>query len=58
MRLTQSILKRKFPSVHKPLRIEAPPKISASKRAFEKYKSRGLFLEFTVVQYSGLTVTN
>ena len=42
----QSKLKRKFPSVHKPLRILAPPKISVSKRAFEKYKPRGLFSEF------------
>ena len=46
IRLAQSILKRKFPSVDKPLRIKAPPKISPSKRAFEKYKSRDLFLEF------------
>ena len=28
------------------LRIWAPPKISSSKRAFEKYKPRGLFSEF------------
>ena len=28
------------------LRIQAPPKISLSKRAFEKYKPRGLFSEF------------
>ena len=35
IRLVQSILKRKFPSVDKPL-----------KRAFEKYKPRGLFSEF------------
>ena len=46
MRLTQSILKRKFPSVDKPLRINAPPKISPSKRASEKYKPWGLFSEF------------
>ena len=46
MRLTQSMLKCKFPSVDKPLRIKAPPKISPSKRAFEKYKPRGLFSEF------------
>ena len=32
--------------VDKPLRIQAPPKISPSKRAFEKYKPRGLFSEF------------
>ena len=38
--------KRKFPSVDKPLQIQAPPKISPSKRAFEKYKPRGLFSEF------------
>ena len=38
VRLAQSILKRKFPSVDKSLRIQAPPKISPSKRAFEKYK--------------------
>ena len=46
IRLAQSILKRKFSSVDKPLRIQAPPKISPSKRAFEKYKPRGLFSEF------------
>ena len=46
MRLTQSILKRKFPSVDKPLQIKAPPEISPSKRAFEKYKPWGLFSEF------------
>ena len=45
-RLTQSILKRKFPSVHKPLRISAPPKINPFKKGFEKYKPRGLFSEF------------
>ena len=28
------------------IRIQAPPKISPSKRAFEKYKSGGLFSEF------------
>ena len=33
--VAQSILKRKF-----------PPYISPSKRAFEKYKPRGLFSEF------------
>ena len=46
MGLFQSILKRKFPSVDKPLRILAPPKIDPSKRAFEIYKPRGLFSEF------------
>ena len=46
VRLAQSILKRKFPSVDNPLRIKAPPKISPSKRAFEKYKPWGLFPEF------------
>ena len=46
IRLAQSILKQKFPSIHKPLRIQAPPKTSPSKRAFEKYKLRGLFSEF------------
>ena len=45
-KLAQLILKRKSPSVHKPLQIEAPPKISPSKRAFEKSKPRGLFSEF------------
>ena len=45
-KLAQSILKRKFPSDHKPLRILAPPKISPLKRAFEKYKPWGLFSEF------------
>ena len=39
-------MKRKFPSMDKPLRIQTPPKISPSKRAFEKYKPRGLFSEF------------
>ena len=43
LKLAQLILKLQFPSVHKPLRILAPPKISPSKRAFEKYKPRGLF---------------
>ena len=46
IRLAQLVFKRKFPSVDKPLRILAPPKISLSKRAFEKYKTRGLFSEF------------
>ena len=41
-----SILKRKLPSIDKPLRIQAPPKVSHSKRAFEKYKPRGLFSDF------------
>ena len=35
-----------FPSVDKPPWIKAPPKISSSKRAFEKYKPLGLFSEF------------
>ena len=43
LKLAQLISKLQFPSVHKPLRILAPPKISPSKRAFEKYKPRGLF---------------
>ena len=47
-KLAQSILKRKFPSVDKPLRIKAPPKISHSKRAFEKYKPGAYFWNFTV----------
>ena len=46
IRLAQSIFKRKFPSVDKPLQKEAPPKISPSKRAFEKYKPQDLFSEF------------
>ena len=46
IRLAQSVLKHKFPSVDKPLRILAPPKICPSKRAFEKYTPRGLFSEF------------
>ena len=45
IRLAQSILS-KFPSVDKPLRIQARPKISPSKRVFEKCKPRGLFSEF------------
>ena len=46
----------KFPSNYKasplefetqiPLHRKAPPKISPSKRTFEKYKSRGLYSEF------------
>ena len=32
MRLTQLVLKRKFPSVDKSLRIKVPPKVSPSKR--------------------------
>ena len=44
--IVQSILRRKFPSVYKALRIKALPKISPSKRAFEKYKPWGLFSEF------------
>ena len=51
IRLALSSLKRKFPSVDKPLRILAPPKISPSKRAFEKYKPRGLFSEFYGMSY-------
>ena len=52
MRLTQSILKRKFPSVHKPLRILGPPKISPSKRAFGKYKPGACFRNFTACRLS------
>ena len=37
-----------FP-VDKPFRIEAPPKISPSKRTFQKYKPQDLFLEFYVI---------
>ena len=40
-KLAQSILKRKFPSVLKPLQNK-----TLKKRAFEKYKPRGLFSEF------------
>ena len=40
-KLAQSILKRKFPSIDKPLQKKAP-----EKKAFEKHKPRGLFLEF------------
>ena len=39
--LAQSILKCKFPS-----KISLSKHISPSKRAFEKYKPQGLFLEF------------
>ena len=38
------------PPVVKPLRIYAPPKLSPSKRAFEKYKPRTYFWNFTVYQ--------
>ena len=41
IRLAQSMMRRKFPSVDKP-----PTKINPWKRAFEKYKSLGLFSEF------------
>ena len=57
IRLAQSILKRKSPSVDKPLRTLAPLKISPSKRAFEKYKPRGLFSEFYGMQVGKNTVT-
>ena len=53
IRLAQSILRRKFPSVDKPLRISAPPKISPSKTAFEKYKPRGLII-FRILRYVSL----
>ena len=53
IRLAQSILRRKFPSVDKPLRIPAPPKISPSKTAFEKYKPRGLII-FRILRYVSL----
>ena len=46
VRLAQSIWKREFPSEDKPLRIQAPPKISPLKRGFENCKPRGLFSEF------------
>ena len=55
--LAQSILKRKFPSVDKPLRIYAPPKKSPSKRAFENYKPRGLFSEFYGIWFRARKVT-
>ena len=42
------------PTVHKPLRIQAPPKISPSKRAFEKYKPGGLFSEFYGILLGGV----
>ena len=60
IRPAQSILKCKFPSVDKPLRITAPPKISPSKRAFEKYKPRGLFSEFygNIIGFDAVTTTS
>ena len=48
IRLAESILKYKFPSIDKPFRIYAPPKISASNRVFEKYK---LGLIFRILRY-------
>ena len=48
-------MKRKFPSVDKPLQIHAPPKISPSKRAFEKYKPRVLFSDSEF--YDGMLAT-
>ena len=45
IRLAQSIFKRKSS-----LRTYAPPKISPSKRAFEKYKPGAYFRNFTVGQ--------
>ena len=53
IRLAQSILRRKFPSVDKPLRISAPPKISPSKTAFEKYNPRDLII-FRILRYVSL----
>ena len=50
MRLTQSILKCKFPFVDKPLRLKAAPKISPSKRAFKKKKAPGLI--FGILRYA------
>ena len=44
-KLTQSVLLRTFPIAYKSLNI-SPPKISPSKRVFEKYKPRGLLSEF------------
>ena len=35
-KVAQSILKRKFPSVHKPLRVWAPPKIGPIQRDEER----------------------
>ena len=59
MRLTQSILKRKFPSVDKPLRINATPKISPSKRGLIfgilRYHITDLLLE-VVIEDTLLTI--
>ena len=53
IRLAQLILKHKFPSVDKPLRIYSPPKIIPSKTGFEKYNPQGLFSEFySILAYS------
>ena len=47
--LAKLIVRCKFPSKYKPSQFwntNFPPHINPSKRAFEKYKSRGLFSEF------------
>ena len=48
MRLTQSVLKRKFPSVDKPLRIKAPPKINPQKGPLKNISPGAYFRNFTV----------
>ena len=68
--IAQSILRRKFPSntkladsetqislriLNKPLRIKAPPKITPTKKVFEKCKHRGLFAEFYSVYVDNLS---
>ena len=50
IRLAQSILKRKYPSVDKPLRIKAPPKISPSKGPLKNASPGAYFRNFTVPQ--------
>ena len=46
--VAQSTLKCKFPSVDKPLRIKAPPKISPSKRPMKNISPGPFFRNFTV----------
>ena len=45
-RQAQPILERKIPSNNKPLREQAPPKISPAKKPFEQIYAQGLLSEF------------
>ena len=54
IRLAKSILKRKFRSVDKPLRICAPPKISLEKGPFKNISPGAYFRNFTVTEMGNL----